>query len=75
MQVGTISKLVPNGEYGNIRTDGGSNAHFHKACLWDTPFIELKEGQEVEFEIQPSYKGFLAFHIRPYIRNARSFSN
>ena len=69
MQIGTISRLVRDREYGKIRTDKGEEAHFNKECLWDTPFIELMEGQEVEFEIQQSYRGFLAFHIRPYIKN------
>ncbi len=69
MQVGTISKLFREKEYGKIKTNNGEDAHFHKGCLWGITFIELTEGQEVEFEIQLSYKGFLAFHIRPYITN------
>ena len=69
MQIGTISKLVRDREYGKIRTDKGEDVHFHKGCLWDTPFIELTEGQKVEFEIQQSYNGYLAFHIRPYIES------
>lgn len=72
MQVGTISKLVHDKEYGKIRTNSGENAHFHDGCLWDTQFIDLAEGQEVEFEIQPSHKGFLAFHIRPYVKSLLS---
>ena len=54
MRVGTILKLVHDKEYGKIRTNNGEDAHFHKNCLWDTPFIELTEGQDVEFEIQQS---------------------
>ncbi|OGX05923.1 MAG: hypothetical protein A2Z88_02485 [Omnitrophica WOR_2 bacterium GWA2_47_8] len=67
MQVGTISKIFHDGEYGKITTRNGQEAHFHKGCLWNTEFEELKEGQGVEFEIQPSYKGHLAFQIRLYI--------
>ena len=69
MKLGTISKLIHDREYGNIRTDTGEDAHFHNTCLWDIPFSQLFEGQEVEFEMQPSYNGFLAFHIRPHIIN------
>lgn len=66
MQLGNITKLFQDKEYGSIRTKNGEDVHFHKHCLWDIEFTQLTEGQEVEFEIQPSYKGFLAFHIRPH---------
>ena len=69
MERGIISKLVPDKEFGKIKTPNGEEAHFHKACLWDVQFKELTEGQEVECEIQPSYNGHLAFHIRPYIKS------
>ncbi len=67
METGTISKLFPDQEYGKIRTKNGGEAHFHKGCLWNTPFAELTEGQGVEFEIQPSRQGHLAFQIRPRV--------
>ena len=66
MQTGVISKLVQDREYGKIRTESGEDAHFHKNCLWNVEFEELTEGQEVEFVTQRTYKGFLAFQIRPY---------
>ncbi|MBL8012803.1 MAG: cold shock domain-containing protein [Candidatus Omnitrophica bacterium] len=65
MQRGNISILYTDKEYGFIQSRDGQEALFHKECLWDTAFRDLIEGQEVEFEIQPSHKGFLAFHIRP----------
>ena len=65
MYLGNIAKLFREKEYGSIRTKNGEDIHFHKLCLWNTPFTELIEGQEVEFEMQPFSKGFLAFHIRP----------
>ena len=66
MQLGTITKLFHDKEYGRIRMPDGEDAHFHKLCLWDIQFADLTEGLKVEFEIQSSYQGFLAFHIRPY---------
>ena len=69
MHVGNVTKLFPDKEYGAIRTKNGKDVHFHKHCLWDVQFAELTEGQEVELEIQASYKGFLGFHIRPRIEN------
>ena len=68
MRTGIISRLFRDEEHGEITTDSGECAHFHDGCLWDVPFHGLTEGQEVEFEIQPSRKGFMAFHIRPYIK-------
>lgn len=68
MEKGTISKLVHDKEYGKVRTNTGEEAHFHKNCLWNIQFSELTEGQGVEFEIQPSTKGQIAFHIRPSIK-------
>lgn len=67
MRVGTITKLYRDQEYGMIRSQNGEEAHFHKLCLWDIEFKDLAEGQRVEFEVQGSYKGSLAFHIRPYV--------
>ncbi len=64
MQRGIVSKLFRDKEYGKIRTSKGEDAHFHQECLWGIRFGDLTEGQKVEFEIQPSYKGFLAFQIR-----------
>ena len=69
MHIGNITKLFPHKEYGSIRIKNGEDAHFHKLCLWDIQFKELTEGQEVEFEIQSSYNGFLAFHIRPILKS------
>ncbi len=69
MQEGKISKLYQDQEYGKIRTNDGVEAHFHKACLWDIKFVELMEGQSVEFETQVTYKGHLAFHIRRLPKN------
>ncbi len=65
MHVGRVTKLFHDKEYGSIRTRGGEDVHFHKLCLWNIQFAELTEGQEIEFEIQPSHRGSMAFHIRP----------
>lgn len=65
MRKGTIASLVPQGQYGRIKTEDGKEAHFNRECLWDTAFEDLAEGQSVECEVQSSYRGFIAFHIRP----------
>ena len=69
MHIGHINKLFPDKGYGSIKTKSGKDLHFHKQCLWDIQFAELIEGQEVEFEIQESRQGLVAFHIRSHITN------
>ena len=68
MHIGNIVKLFRDKEYGVIRTKDGEDVHFHNHCLWDVQFNELMDGQEVEFEMQPTRKGFLGFQIRPHIK-------
>ena len=67
MQTGVILELFPLGEYGKIGI-GKEEAHFHGQCLWGVRFSELFKGQDVEFEIQPTHNGYLAFHIRPCLQ-------
>jgi cold shock CspA family protein len=62
---GHVSKLFHDKQYGLIRTESGSDALFNIHCLWDTQFTDLIEGQTVEFEVQTTHNGSLAFHIRP----------
>lgn len=71
MHIGTISKLFQEGEYGKILTSSGQEVHFHKACLWNTRFRDLSEGDHVEFEMEPAHKGYRAFHIRREKTNNR----
>jgi len=68
MLTGNITRILYDKEYGLITSVSGEEAHFHQQCLWNTKFSDLREGQEVEFEIQQSRKGFLAFQIRPISR-------
>ena len=69
MRVGNVTKLFHDKEYGLITTKGGDEVHFHKHCLWSCRFDELYEGQEVEFQMQPTYNGYLGFEIRPCVKN------
>ena len=65
MQTSVILELSTLGEYGKIEIGQGEEAHFHGQCRWGVKFSELVKGQDVEFEVQPTYNGYLAFHIRP----------
>ncbi len=66
MHTGNVTRLFHDKQYGLIKTAEGGDVHFHKYCLWNIQFADLTEGQEVEFELQATNKGSLAFHIRPY---------
>jgi len=71
MHAGHVTRLFHDKEYGYIKTQAGQEVHFHKLCLWDVQFAQLREGLKVEFEIQPSHQGFLAFHIRPTCKSQK----
>lgn len=69
MHLGKVTKLFCDKGYGSIRTRTGQEVHFHKFCLWDCRFDELYENQEVTFEMQLTYNGYLGFEIRPLGKN------
>jgi cold shock CspA family protein len=68
MYRGNITRLFHDKEYGSIKAKSGEDVHFHKYCLWNVQFDELFDGQEVEFEMQATHKGFIGFQIRPCVR-------
>ncbi len=50
MAKGTIRRLMDRG-YGFIKTEQEEEVFFHRTELQDVQFADLREGQEVEFEI------------------------
>jgi CspA family cold shock protein len=56
MTNGTIKKLTDKG-FGFIATDTGDDVFFHMSALNGTQFDELREGQNVTFEIGNGPKG------------------
>jgi len=50
MPKGTIKRLMDRG-FGFIQTAENENLFFHRNELQDVKFADLREGQEVEFEI------------------------
>ena len=50
MLKGTIKRLIGRG-FGFIKTAENENLFFHRNELQDVKFADLREGQEVEFEI------------------------
>lgn len=57
MQKGTIARLMDKG-YGFIKTeDSDKDLFFHTNELQDVTFEDLKEGDEVQFEVTEGHKG------------------
>jgi len=50
MLKGTIRRLMDRG-YGFIKTEQEEDLFFHRNELQDVQFADLREGQEVEFEV------------------------
>ena len=56
MPKGTIRRLMDLG-YGFIKTEQEEDLFFHRNELQDVQFADLKEGQEVEFEMSRGRDG------------------
>ena len=63
MSGGTIKRLVRDRGFGFIRDDGGHEWFFHRSAVQGS-FDELKEGQRVSFDEEPSDKGPRAGSVR-----------
>ncbi len=56
MSKGTIRRLMDRG-YGFIKTEQEEDLFFHRNELQDVQFADLREGQEVEFEMSKGRDG------------------
>lgn len=63
MAEGTIKRLTDKG-FGFIDA-GGKDMFFHMSSVEGTHFNELREGQQVSFEVGQGPKGPRAEHVRP----------
>jgi CspA family cold shock protein len=61
---GIVKKLVRDRGFGFIQADDGQELFFHRSALEDLNFDHLKEGTEVEFELEASQKGPRAANVR-----------
>lgn len=68
MANGVIKSIVSEKGFGFIRSTEGRELFFHSSQLPDKVFQELREGQQVEFDIAKGSKGPKAIGIRP-LRN------
>ena len=59
MAKGTIGRLITDRGFGFITTEQGENLFFHRNELQGVDFDSLREGQEVEFEVEKGPSGRL----------------
>ena len=62
---GTIARIIHAHGFGFIRTSGGREIFFHRSSLSGLVLNRLKEGQEIEFEVQREESGLRALLVRP----------
>ncbi len=60
---GRIGSLLEDRNYGYIEGDDGSRVFFHGSSLREVEIGSLSSGQQVEFEIEESPKGFKVVSI------------
>ena len=64
---GRIKKIIKDKGFGFIQPDDGSDdVFFHRSSVGDqTQFEDLREGEEVQFQVRPGDKGPRAFDLKP----------
>lgn len=63
MHTGKIKKLIRDRGFGFISDTDGREVFFHQSSLVDVRFDDLREDQEVVFEIEKSPKGPRAINV------------
>jgi CspA family cold shock protein len=61
---GTIKRLIRDRGFGFIRSTDSQEIFFHRSGLQDLDFESLKEGLNVEFDIERGEKGPRAVNVR-----------
>jgi CspA family cold shock protein len=62
---GTIKRIIRDRGFGFIRTTEGQEVFFHRSSLQGLNFDALKEGANVELEVERGDKGPRATIVRP----------
>src|SRR5439155_25405534 len=61
---GTIKKVVRDRGFGFIHANDGREIFFHRSSLQQLDFDSLKEGQNVDFDVERAEKGPRAINVR-----------
>jgi len=62
---GTIKRVIRDRGFGFIRAADGQEVFFHRSSLQQLNFDRLREGENVEFEVERGEKGLRAASVRP----------
>ena len=62
---GTIKRVIRDRGFGFIRAADGQEVFFHRSSLRQLNFDALREGENVEFELERGEKGLRAVSVRP----------
>ena len=62
---GTIKRVIRDRGFGFIRAADGQEVFFHRSSLQHMNFDGLKEGENVEFDMERGEKGPRATTVRP----------
>lgn len=62
---GTIKRVIRDRGFGFIKSTEGQEVFFHRSGLQEINFDALKEGENVEFEVEKGEKGDRAINVRP----------
>ena len=62
---GTIKRVIRDRGFGFIKSTEGQEIFFHRSGLQNITFDGLKEGENVEFEMERGEKGPRAINVRP----------
>ena len=62
---GTIKRIVRDRGFGFIRSSEGQEVFFHRSSLQELNFDSLKEGENVDFDVERGEKGPRATAVRP----------
>ena len=64
MAKGTIRRLIADRGFGFIRTVEGADPFFHRSATQGVDYDSLREGQQVEFEVEQGPDGSCAVKVR-----------
>ncbi len=62
---GTIKRVIRDRGFGFIRSADGQEIFFHRSSLQELNFDGLREGENVEFDMERGEKGPRAISVRP----------
>jgi len=66
MKIGKVKFYNTTKGFGFIEAEDGENVFFHRSGLSDA-YLELEQGQAVEFQIKSGDRGPVAFAVKPAI--------